>query len=388
MHSLAWLAAALTGLGVAQGVLGLLALWRFLSGAEFRAGAPGPADLPGVTVLRPLYGDEPLLEEALASACAQDYPQFQVVFGVQNPADPARAVAERVRRRFPQADVTVHVDDTADGPNRKVANLVNMLQVARHAVVVIADSDVHAAPDYLRRIAAALATPGVGLVTTLYAGRPANRSAVALLGAGGISHGFLPSALLGRALGRQDSLGATMALRRATLAAIGGFEALLPHLADDHVLGHKVRALGLSVRLAATIPATTVAEHRLADLWRHELRWGRTIRALAPVSFAASAVQYPLAWAALALALSGFAAWAAGMALTAWAARALVVRGIDRLLAPTQTAPLPRVPLWLLPLRDLISISVLLASHAGDQVVWRGRPMRADGLGGAAAARA
>lgn len=389
MASLPAAVAALVALaGVGQGVAGWLAVRRFVAaslGTQGRGtpgrgtpgrGTPGVDVLPAITVLKPLYRDEPMLEDALASVCAQNHPCFQVIFGVQNPADPARAVAERVRARFPDRDIVVWVDDTADGANRKVANLMNMLPAARHDLIVIADSDIHAAPDYLRRIAEAFA-PGVGLVTTLYTGLPANPGPVAALGASGITQSFLPGALLARAFGRQDCLGATMALRRATLAQIGGFAALLPHLADDHMLGRLVRAQGGRIALAATVPATTVAEATLRALFRHELRWGRTILSLAPVAFALSAIQFPLAWSLLAVILSGAAAWAIAAGLAVWAARALLARGIDRALRPVMAVAAPPTPAWLFPLRDLLSVAVVLASFAGDRVEWRGRTMRA-----------
>ena len=123
-----------------------------------------------VTVLKPLHGDEPLLEEALASVCRQDYPAWQVVFGVQDAADTALPVVRRLQARFPDCDIAVVVDPTPHGPNRKVANLINMLPAAKHDVLVIADSDVHVAPDWLRRLVAALEGPGVGVVTTVYTG--------------------------------------------------------------------------------------------------------------------------------------------------------------------------------------------------------------------------
>jgi ceramide glucosyltransferase len=296
-----------------------------------------------------------------------------VVFGAQDPADPALSVVARLRARFPACDIDVVVDDTADGANRKVANLINMLPAARHDVLVIADSDIHAAPDYLSSIAAALDRPGVGLVTTLYTGLPGNRSIAADLGATGITHLFLSGALLARRFGRQDCLGATMALRRSTLDAVGGLTALVNHLADDHVLGRLVRASGLSVDLATTVPATTVPETTLKALFRHELRWGRTIMALTPVPFALSAIQYPLAWALLALLASGGEQWALALLLAVWAGRAMLARRIDATLRLR-----PQAPIWLLPLRDLISIAVLLASFAGRRVEWRGRTMLAE----------
>ncbi len=371
MQALAAFAGLLAVAGLGLVWAGALLVRRFAAEPS-----PEPRVLPGISVLKPLYRDEPLLEQALASVCAQDYPRFQVVFGVQDPADPALDAVRRVRARFPEADIAVVVDDSAPGRNRKVANLTNMLPAARHDVLVIADSDVHAAPDYLRRLAAALEPAGSGMATTLYVGLPASHTLAAGLGTSAITHGFLPGALLARALGRQDALGATMALRRETLAAAGGFAALRDHLADDNLLGRRVRALGLAIRLAATVPATTVAETRIRALFRHELRWGRTIRALAPLSFAGSALQYPLAWALLAVALAGGAAWAIALFLAVWLARAAAARAVDRALGlgPDSGAP------WRWPLRDLMSVAVLVASYMGDRVEWRGRRMRAEGV--------
>lgn len=359
-------------LGVLQGLFGLALVRRF-RGAALPEGGCRPA----LTVLKPLHGAEPLLEQALETLCRQDYGEFQIVFGVQHPRDPAIAVVERLTARFPDIDIELVVDGRAHGRNRKVGNLINMLPSARHDVLVIADSDVHVAADYLTRIADTLAEPGVGLVTTLYAGLPASGTLAGTLGATAITHGFLPGALMARALGRQDCLGATMALTRETLRSVGGFAALVHHLADDHMLGRLVKKRGLLVALAPTVPATTVPEIGLGALYRHELRWSRTILSLVPSGFAASAVQYPLLWAMLAAALSGGADWAMALLLLTWAARAAVGRGIDRLLGLEQRGLASRVPIWLLPLRDIMSVAVVLASYAGDKVEWRGQVLRA-----------
>jgi ceramide glucosyltransferase len=368
----AWIAVGLSAVGLLQGAAGTVLVRRFV----LRRGAEPEAVVPA-TVLKPLHGDEPLLEEALASVCRQDYPVWQVVFGVQDAADTALPVVRRLQGRFPDCDIAVVVDATAHGPNRKVANLINMLPAAKHDVLVIADADVHVAPDWLRRVVAALGSPGVGLVTTVYTGRSARRSPrhIGTLGALQINQYFLPGALLARAMGRQDCLGATMALRRETLERIGGFPALVNHLADDNVLGRLVQGLGLRVALADTIPATTVAETSLGALWRHELRWARTIRALEPVPFAASVLQYPLAWAALAVLLSGGAPWSLAWFVLTWGIRALVARGIDRALSLAN-----RTALWLLPVRELMSVAVMVASYAGRRVDWRGHTMQAKGF--------
>jgi ceramide glucosyltransferase len=389
----AWVAAGLAIVGLAQGVAGRVLVSSWSAKAEHprlcrgkvqasRGSSAFAEDVDdwGITVLKPLHGAEPLLEAALTTLCLQDHPNYQIVFGVQDRGDPAVAVVHRLQARFPERDIALVVDPTRHGANGKVGNLINMLPAARHPILAIADSDLHVRPDYLTRLLVALAEPGTGLVTTLYAGLPATDCLAGRLGATQITHGFLPGALLSRALGRQDCLGATMVLRRETLNRIGGLPALVDHLADDNALGRLVAGLGLAVRLAAgTVPATTVPETTLRALLRHELRWARTIRALAPVPFAASVLQYPLIWAMLAIVLSGAAVWALALFLFAWGARAVLARGIDRGLAPLLAGVAFVAPVWLLPLRELMSVVVLVGGFTGSRVDWRGHALDADG---------
>jgi ceramide glucosyltransferase len=169
-----------------------------------------------------------------------------------------------------------------------------------------------------------------------------------------------------------------MALSRDTLARIGGLEALVDHLADDNVLGQRVRALGLHVALAPTIVATTVPEDRWGALFRHELRWSRTIRALVPGNHAASVLQYPLPWA---LPLALIAPWGWGLFALAWLVRAAVARDIDRSLAPLLPGAAFPCPVWLLPVREALSVAVWAASFAGTRVDWRGQGLHADSPG-------
>ena len=372
---IATVAAVLVFIGIAQAIAGWVAVRRFVATPCFARD-----DVLPITILKPLHGDEPLLEQALATVCAQDYPTFQIVFGVQDPADAAIAAIQRLKVRFPLVDIALVVDPTPHGANRKIANLMNMLPAAKHDVLVIADSDLHVRPDYLSDLAATLAQPGCGRVTTLYTGLPASGRWPALLGASQITHGFLPGAVLARAMGRQDCLGATMCLRRDTLMRIGGFSALVDHLADDNVLGQLVRSLGLDVRLAGTVVATTVPEATWAALFRHELRWARTIRALVPGAFAASVLQYPIFWALAAVAASGGALWAVALFVLAWLGRAFAATGIDRALAGKVEMLAFPGSVGFLPLRELLSVAVLLASYAGKRVDWRGHTMHAAGF--------
>jgi ceramide glucosyltransferase len=364
-------AAGLAGIGSAYSAAGW---WQVRCFAKLlRSPAGQDSAWPPVSVLKPLHGDEPLLEQALASFCSQDYPCFQLVCGVQDPKDPAVLVIERLQRRFPAQEITLVVNPARHGTNGKVSNLINMLPSARYDYLVISDADIHAPPDYLRRVISALHAPGVELATTLYGALPTNRSLAARLGALHIVCGFLPSALIGRRLGRQDCFGATMALRRQTLQAIGGFESLADRLADDAVLGRLVRAKGGRVALAASLPATTVSEARMAALLRHELRWARTIRSLAPFGFTFSLLQYPLVWAIAALA-SKTAFPNALLLLFIWLLRSYLAKDTLRLLAQ------PSLPLMalLLPLREALSFAIVMASWFGNTVDWRGRSIIVD----------
>ena len=254
------------------------------------------------------------------------------------------------------------------GRNGKVGNLINMMRVARHDVLVIADSDIHATPGTLCSVVDALSQPGVGLVTALYSGLPATPSLVGRMGAAYINHEFLTGTLLARALGRQDCLGAIMALRRDTLDRVGGLEALRDHVADDALLGQLVREQKLSVALADTIPATTVTESTLPALCAHELRWMRTTKSVAPVGFALSSVRYSLFWAVLMLLASGAAAWAFAVFAAVWLLRFALAHSIDRMLRVAMP-----LTIWSLPLRDWLSVMTIVASYGSNRVAWRGQ---------------
>lgn len=353
----------MAALGTVQTIAGYVCVRQFTA----RAASAGAALRP-VTVLKPLYGDEPLLEQALESFFTQDYPVLQLVFGVPRADDPAAAVVRELCRRHPRVDATLVIDATLHGVNRKIGNLMNMLPRAKHDLLVISDSDMHAAPDYLRHVAQAF-RPGIGLVTTIYTGRPSGRGITGALGAAYVNQIFATGAVMARSLGRQDCLGATMALDRATLASVGGLQALAPYIADDGILGRRVLATGQGIAVAATVPATTIGDNGFGALFSHELRWARTIRAMAPRAFLASSVQFPVFWALLAQALAMRHSWPLALVAIAFLARAACGRAVERRLGAVTT------PLWLVPLRDLMSIAVMAAAVAGEKVAWRGQVM-------------
>ena len=373
-------------LGCVQAVAGTWMVDRFDRRARQAARAASAltaAVLPAVTVLKPLHGDEPLLERALVRFIEQDYPHLQIVFGVPGPRPIRRSPwCSACASAIPATTCCWWVDPTPHGPNRKIGNLINMLPHAVHDLLVISDSDIHVAPDYLRQVVTTLLRPGVGLVTTLYHGAPASKNLMQRLAAGQINHNFMPGVLLSRLLGRQDCLGSTMALRRSTLEAIGGLAMLSGHVADDSVLGRLVRAEGLDIEIAPSLTATTTAETSAADLFAHELRWGRTVRMVEPIGYGLSAVQFPLFWAALAPMLAPQAAWSWALFAVVWIVRALAAARIDRLIGAASA-----MPLLLLPIRDWLSALVMAASFTGRRVAWRGQTLHVTGWNGRAGIR-
>jgi ceramide glucosyltransferase len=333
-----------------------------------------PATTPTVTVLKPLYGDDASLFDNLLSFARQRYAgTLQIICGVADAHDPAIAVVERLRDAPASRDLDLLIDATLHGANRKVSNLINMAPRIRHEIVVISDSDIRVDPDYLMRVVTALQQPRIGAVTCLYHGEAAS-GPWSQLGALFINAHFLPSVVLGLASGlAQPCFGSTIALRHSTLDAIGGFAAFADRLDDDYAIGAAVRERGNVVAIPPFTVAHLCSEASLRDLWRHELRWARTIRNIAPVGHAGSVVMHPLAWAVAALALSpwsGLLIPAAAATAAAVLCRVVLLRRVVRAFA------LPPQPYWLVPVRDLLSFMVFVASFLGRNVSWRGHRYR------------
>lgn len=353
-------------------IVGCGYLWYACNAVAKFAGRARPTNMaqPPVSVLKPLRGEDPALADNLRSFARQSYPAFQLVFGVAEASDPAAAVVRQLMVEFPDCDITLVADSRQQGTNLKIANLRNMLPAARHDLLVLADSDMRVGPEYLAAVTAPLTLGSAGLVTCLYRALSAGGfwSDLASLH---INHGFLPQAVVGEALGQgAGCFGATMALDRATLAAAGGFEALADRLADDHALGQAVRRLGRQVVLSPYLVDDIVAEKGFGSLFDHELRWARTIRLVAAAGFIGSVVTFPVPLALFALCSGGAPRAAAAMLVVALLVRGLSARRIDRALR------LKAAPLWLLPIRDLLSFAVFVASFLGNSVAWRDRRFR------------
>jgi ceramide glucosyltransferase len=323
---------------------------------------------PAVTVLKPVRGLEPGLEENLRSFCAQDYPDVEVVFGVRDPGDPALEVIRRVAASFPDRTSVVVGDGVARFRNPKIATLAPMLEHATGDVLVIADSDMRVTPDYLRAVVAPFADERVGAVTCLYRGERAAHDLASTLGAMWINEQFAPSVLVANVLEPLTyCFGATMAVRRDVLEAIGGLAALGEHLADDHTLGRLVTERGFRIALADHVVVTTVSEPGFSALLRHEVRWARTIRAVRPQSYAGILLTYPLPLALVyaAVARRGRATPAIVVLLAALARAALRRAAHDAL--GTSGPP----PAWLVPVRDALGVATWAIGLAGRDVRWR-----------------
>ena len=369
-----WLVAGflvLAATGCVYALIAAVAMRRFTGEDASEATA-----FPSITILKPLHGAELGLHDKLASFCDQDYPgPVQILFGVQDANDPAVAVVDRLIAERPDTDLQLLVSTRPAGPNPKVATLIGLQGRIRHDVVVLSDSDVSVERNYLARTVATLAQPGVGLVTCLYRGTPVP-SLWARLASMAIDYDFLPNVLVGLALGlARPCFGSTIAMRRETLEQIGGFDAFLGYLADDNAIGEAVRGIGMRVAIPRWIVEHACPERSFMELWSHELRWARTLRAVSPAGYAGMVITHPLPFALLGASLNGLGALGGGSIVAAIACRLVLQLQVDHTLHVSTSR------WWLGPARDLLAFVVYVASFFVDVVSWRGQryKVRADG---------
>jgi ceramide glucosyltransferase len=350
--------------------LALICLGRF-----FRPAAPAPpvATGPGITVFKPLKGLEPFSRECLTSFLTQDYRPYQVLFGVREPENPVLDLLRELRRAHPRCDLEVVICPEDLGLNPKVSTLRQLMPRARYNLLVIADGDVSVGPDYLAHVAAAFRQPGVGLVSCPYrAGR--SHTLGSLLEALTIAADFIPSVAVANYVeGIRFALGATMALTRQALAAIGGLAPLADFLADDYQLGFRVAATGLRVNILPYVVSTNNPELSFKDYLAHQLRWARTYRVCRPAGYLAYGITHALVYSLIILLAAGLAPWAWGLA-----AATLVLRGALAGFSERRCLK-GDLPLWafaLLPAKDLLAFGLWLGSFLGHRVAWGGRSFR------------
>lgn len=362
------IALALSLAASAYVVAALIGLRRF---ATHRKGRRRTAGHPSVTVLKPVCGLDFELYENLRSFCDQDYPDYQVIFAVLASDDPAIPVIQRIISEFPARDITLTVDPAVHGANRKVSNLINSFRSAKHEILVVADSDMRVGRDYLAAITQDFLDPTVGATTCLYRGVPGNGllSKFACLH---VNEWFLPSVLVSALL--QDirfCFGATMAVRRTILERAGGFHALASVLADDYMIGKFAHDQGFKVKLSPYVVDNIIRETSLRELFGHELRWARTIRLLSPAGYGFLFLTNTFSVAAVSLVICGMTLGVDAIVVAsiglAVALRFRLHHAISTVLDLSTPAPL-----WMVPLRDLLSFVVWGASFLGRDIQWRG----------------
>ncbi|MDR3566674.1 MAG: bacteriohopanetetrol glucosamine biosynthesis glycosyltransferase HpnI [Syntrophobacteraceae bacterium] len=351
----------------------IIAAERFFSksgrgGANAQGGLPGP-----VSVLVPLCGADFNAYRNYASLCRQDYPQFEIIFGVADPADSSLPLVAKLCADFPDVAIQKVISSEEIGPNPKVNILNNMLSYASHETLLMLDSDIRVGSDFLKTICGELGENGEGLVTCLYRAGEAP-GLPSKLEAAGISSEFAPGVLVAQmGAGISFAFGASIALTKKTLAAIGGFAAIAPYLADDYMLGNLVKRAGFPVKLSQCVVETVLSRLTLVGFLKHQLRWARGIRACAPWGHTGSVITNGTSLSFLYFAFSGFSrqgllVFAATVAVRLWMAWRVAVRRLgDDLLKHN---------LYLVPLRDFLSLFIWSAALFGRRVEWRSRVFR------------
>jgi ceramide glucosyltransferase len=326
------------------------------------------AECPPVSIMIPLCGADFRAYDCYAALCRQDYPVFQIVFGVQDPKDTSIAVIEKLRADFPETDIELVVDSGTIGVNPKVDNLHNMSGRARYETFVLVDSDIRVEPDYLSKIVSEFKDERVGLVTCLYrAGSAPNFPA--RIEAAGIVGGFAPGVLIANHFGGiRFAFGATIALTKEKLRSIGGFEAVADYLADDYMLGNLIAKAGYRVALSPCVVETMLRPMSFMAMAKHQVRWARGIKACQPTGHIGSVVTYGIVLAFFYLLLTGASLPGSLLFAAAFAARMAMGWYVgDHCLGDRISAR----SVFLTLARDFFNFVVWCLSIAGRRVEWR-----------------
>jgi ceramide glucosyltransferase len=372
LHALRWIVLLAAAIPLIYYVVATVAALRF-----FRRHSAPPRDFaPPVSILKPVHGLDRDCYENFSSFCVLDYPEYEILFNVSDENDAAIPVIDKIIRDFPQRNIRLLIGAEPIGASDKVNKLARMAREARHDLLAVSDSDIRVSRDYLRSVVAPFRDSRVGAVTCLYRGIP-NHSLGSMLEAVGNSADFGAGVLVKWLFNSVDfTLGATMAVPKARLAEIGGFEPLADHFTDDHELGHRIHARGYRVEIASVPVDTVYPETRVKDFFRHQLRWSLAVRNATPWGHAGLLFAHGLAWVLLVALVAPSHAYSA-----AYAAAYVVLGG---LMAWTVAVwglrdPLVRKRLWLLPLQDACAFAITLASFFVRRVHWRGAQYRIRG---------
>ena len=325
---------------------------------------------PSVTILKPVKGMDDGSYANFASFCLQEFPgEVQLLFAVASADDPAIPVIRQIIEEYPGNDILLVINPSIHGPNYKVSNLINAFPRAKHDIIIVCDSDIRVPANYLASVIAHFSDPRVGLVTSLYRTSDVHGIATALEATGFTSE-MIPNVMVAMQLeGLSFALGASMAVRREALTAIGGFDALADYLADDYQLGNKVHRNGWLIALDSCLVESMIKAENLPSVLARQLRWARTMRVSRPGGYLASGITLPFPAALLA----AFVAPTTPIALAAigllYAVRLCVATTFSRRFVADNL--LPRW-LWLIPVRDMLAFCTWALSFLGNRVEWRG----------------
>ncbi len=356
-----------------------LALWQWLAARRFplHRRVTDFSFAPAITLLKPLKGCDATTAESLQSWFDQDYSgQIQILFGVADAGDPVCQIVRELIERNPGRDAQLVICAEPLGANGKVSTLIQLERLAKHPLILVSDADVRVPPYFLANIAVPLRDAKTGLVNCFY--RLANPATTAMrCEAIAINADFWSQVLQSASLKPLDfALGAVMLARRELLEEIGGFSALAGCLADDYQLGHRLARKGHHIALCPVVVECWDAAMGWRDVWRHQLRWARTIRVCQPVpyffSILSNATLWPLLWLLASPALSKtLCAPLAALALLLL--RIVIAQNLQRRFLPARDNPAPP---WLVPVKDLLQAAVWMGAFLGNTVEWRGQKMR------------
>ncbi|HYA62238.1 MAG TPA: bacteriohopanetetrol glucosamine biosynthesis glycosyltransferase HpnI [Candidatus Sulfotelmatobacter sp.] len=328
-----------------------------------------PEFRPPVSILKPVHGVDFASYDNFASFCRQNYPDYEILFCVNELSDAAVPMIQKVAADFPERRIRILSGARQFGTNRKVNNLALLAKEAQHEILVQSDGDVRVGPDYLKEVVAPFKDPGVGVVSCLYRGIAEPNLGAELEAVGAASDFFAGALVADWKEGVTFALGASVATTKSWLAKIGGYESLATLLADDYEIGNRVHRAGGRVLLSREIVWTMYPAQNFRGFWEHQVRWARTVRVVRPASFLGLIVTHGLPWA-IAAALVAPSAWmTVAYPLGYFVLRMLMawvvgVWGVgDEVL---------RRRLWLVPLRDAIHFCVWLAGFTSNRVTWGG----------------
>jgi ceramide glucosyltransferase len=361
-----------------------LALWQWLAARRFplHRRVTDFSFAPAITLLKPLRGCDATTAESLQSWFDQNYPrQIQFLFGVADADDPACPIVRELIEKNPGRDAQLVFCAESLGANGKVSTLIQLERLAKHPLILVSDADVRVPPDFLANIAAPLRDPKTGLVNCFY--RLANPVTAAMrCEAIAINADFWSQVLQSASLKPLDfALGAVMLTRRKLLEDIGGFRALAGCLADDYQLGHRIAKKGHHIALCPVVVECWDAPMNWRDIWKHQLRWARTIRVCQPLpyffSILSNATLWPLLWLLASPVLSK-SLCAPLVALALLLMRIIIAQNLQRrFMQSRHNLATP----WLVPVKDLLQAAVWMGAFLGNTVEWRGQKMhlRRDG---------